>query len=367
MRAAAFLVVAGATLGVIEGAIRLMDAVLDLPLPALARTINARMALNPYQMPSPTHVRHWLLQAGWHAQSVDVAKMKRADGRIEGERAIDAARRSGYDLPLRINDAGFKGPDLDDSHSRPRLLVIGDSVTFGIAGWDFPRAIASSAPHVEVINGGVEGYSVRNALLRLPDYRAVKPQLCLIMIGWNNLYAESAPGHLRTLGEARRIVRMVGNGLGNGGIDADRALRQRQKHFDPDDPRVGQFRAARPAFVDDVEKLGESLESAGCKIAIATLAGLYVEGVAPSAKALEIGHLPAFTDNPAMLAASTTAANDGLRDLAKRRGWHIADVAAWADRQLHPRDRWFSDGVHFWAEGLTELGQFLAEDLSGTF
>ena len=41
---------------------------------------------------------------------------------------------------------------------------------------------------VEVVNGGVEGYSSRNVLFEIERYKALKPEIVTLYIGWNSLF-----------------------------------------------------------------------------------------------------------------------------------------------------------------------------------
>ena len=68
---------------------------------------------------------------------------------------------------LRINSRGFRGAEFtpEKPHGVVRIITLGDSVTFGLAGdgCHYPAALQrrfdEEAPgRVEVINAGVEGY-----------------------------------------------------------------------------------------------------------------------------------------------------------------------------------------------------------------
>ncbi|OAN55106.1 SGNH/GDSL hydrolase family protein [Magnetospirillum moscoviense] len=361
--------IAVVTLGLAEGMARLVSALERSEIPAVARLVNARLQLNPYQEPSDRYPRHWRLRTGWYADSRDLAAIKRASGREEGARFLEQASSIGFGLPLVVNSDGFKGPDLLAERTMPRLLAVGDSVTFGVAGWDYVRAMEASLAleglRMEGVNAGVEGYSTLNALHERPRLVAIRADVCLLMIGWNDLFAEDGRygtlgGHFHFAGMIRRVSRFLADSDRSA---ADKALRDRPKRPVVDDADVRRYQGYRPAFVDDLERLGVTLEQGGCRIAISTLAGLYTDNEPPSAKALAIGHLPAFTDNPYVLAAMTAGTNNALRGLAARHGWHLVDIAAWADRTAHPRADWFSDGVHLWAWALARLGDELAREL----
>jgi lysophospholipase L1-like esterase len=83
----------------------------------------------------------------------------------------------------------------------------------------------------------------------------------------------------------------------------------------------------------------------------------------PSAQALEVGHLPTFTDNPYVLAKISQEYNKTLRRLGKSHGLLVVDLEEWSRGSLKPRDRYFFDSVHLYEEGQSRIGAFLAEQL----
>ena len=85
----------------------------------------------------------------------------------------------------------------------------------------------------------------------------------------------------------------------------------------------------------------------------------------PSPQALKIGHLPAFTENPFVLAKLTERYNAALRALADRRRLGIIDLEKWSVRAFQPRESFFLDSVHLTARGLEMIGSFMAEQLAG--
>lgn len=62
----------------------------------------------------------------------------------------------------------------------------------------------------------------------------------------------------------------------------------------------------------------------------------------PSRQALEIGHLPTFTDNPYVLAKISMECNKVLRRLAKEQGFLLIDLEEWSRESLKPRENIFS-------------------------
>lgn len=74
----------------------------------------------------------------------------------------------GPGLDLTINSHGFRGPELDPSQGRRRIICLGDSFTLGFGVDDeftYPRRLAALMPEAEVINMGQGGYSISQAWL----------------------------------------------------------------------------------------------------------------------------------------------------------------------------------------------------------
>ena len=70
-------------------------------------------------------------------------------------------RKPEYDTLVSINSRGFRGPEVRDS-GEPRMMIIGDSMTFGYGMDDsdaYPAILDTLSTSVEVINGGLPGSS----------------------------------------------------------------------------------------------------------------------------------------------------------------------------------------------------------------
>lgn len=358
------------SLGVLELMARSLPLLEEMAPPPVIAAINARLSLNPYQIPSAEHARHWLLRPGYVSAVADMIEAKRVSGRLEGARILEEAARAGYTLPIQVNTQGFKGPELDPAHRRPRILVIGDSVTFGMGGWDYVRAaqgaLAMRGVDIEMVNGGVEGYAFANALWNVPLYRAIKPDICLIMLGWNDIFSQShlfgTPlGRFALVDVALRGWRRIADG-GRNPVEIALERRNKTKHSISDTPEVQRFHNFQPFFLDRAERLGDLLGAGGCRVTLATLPSLFHTGRQPSAYALAVGHLPDFTDNPYALAEIVEGTNAAYRTLAARKGWSLVDTAMFPDSRGF-EETWFTDSVHFNAPGLTALGNDLADGL----
>jgi lysophospholipase L1-like esterase len=98
---------------------------------------------------------------------------------------------------IRVNSLGYRGREF--TREKPpgvfRIVMLGDSVTFGVPGddCDYPAALQSlfdrnGGRRVEVINAAVEGYNSRDALQLLQaELLGYSPDLVTALIGWNDL------------------------------------------------------------------------------------------------------------------------------------------------------------------------------------
>jgi lysophospholipase L1-like esterase len=98
-------------------------------------------------------------------------------------------------MPYRVtsNSQGFRmAHAVTFPKTRPRILVLGDSFTFGPYLNDhdcYPSLMARLLPEVEVINGGVAGYTINDeADLFLERARYAEPDLVILQVLDNDLY-----------------------------------------------------------------------------------------------------------------------------------------------------------------------------------
>jgi hypothetical protein len=278
-------------------------------LPASARrevVPQGLLNLHPYQMVDERCSVHWKLRPGY------------SDGDIT------------------INEDGFKG---SETPVRPFCVAVGDSCTFGLGG-GWPEALQRRVGR-PVVNGGVEGYSARNALCRLPDYIATGPEFAIVYIGWNDLFGEFP--------EPSRIglVRLIETA----GFHARQRWGHRTKRWEPqDDPQYA------PSFLGDVEDIVVGFQDVGIRTLVVTLPGLYRTALRPSTAALEKGHLPVWTDNAYLLAYHTEVYNMALRDMCRDLGCGVIDAAAG-----FPYDEGdYMDSVHLTAVAQAKLGAWMA-------
>jgi hypothetical protein len=345
---------------------------------ALARsgTFLTRPAnLHAYQMPDPKHPANWVLRPGFKET---LEEWMVADGRpLSRERMQQVSKQ--YNIApdsviLRINAAGYKGPELDSAHSRVRILTIGNSCVFGSAidFFAFPRAmereLGKFGSNVEVVNAGVEGYQPWNVLLRLDDFAALRPEVTVVYLGWNALFQEKLFSGIARYSVGTQLVDRAREKM------ASRRLQQNTKaalaaydvpkKYDPNDPILSQVDDDwAPSFMGEMEEIIDRMERAGSKVVLVTLPALYQVKRVPTEAAMAKGHLPTFTRNPLVLARMTEAYNARLKDLANKRHIPLVDIAAWSDSTLQPSEEWFMDSVHLTEAGQARLGEYLAQQL----
>jgi lysophospholipase L1-like esterase/signal recognition particle subunit SEC65 len=352
------------------------------PAPSAAEIEEAGRALDldPYEIADLSQPRHWRLRAGYRATVREVLDAKRREGRVLAVRYIEKrAPELGIapdDVAISINDDGFRGPPLDPTHARLRILSLGDSCTFGTflsQDFGYPRALERELSRrgvaVEAINAGVEAYAPRNVLLRLDEFRALRPEITTVYLGWNALWGERYLEEAAGAGRALRSFRLFGEAYERArqtfGDQNRQALEDyaRPKHPDRNAREVRLLDAFTPSFLPDMMAIIEGMQASGSRVVLLTLPGLYAMDEDPSPRALEIGHLPTFTDNPFVLARMADRYNEVLRGLARERGCDLVDLAAWSREALRPRDAQFLDSVHLVELAQQKLGIHLADAL----
>lgn len=328
--------------------------------------------LDPYEQISPNKYYHWTLRPGYNASGQVVIENKIAQGKILGASANAADQEQSEATGITVNRDGFRGREIVRDSGAPKILMLGDSVTFGLTATTYPgwvqKNLAEKGIATQVINAGVEGYSTRNLLFEIDRYLALEPKIVTIMIGWNDLYtttpsAISIFDNLAIVRTVKRIARHIETRI----MEKDQVLAKMYGNAgsaDKDAPEVRRLIDYLPPYFQRVESLVERLREAGAIVYLVTLPGIFTMDTEPSERALEIGHLPHYTQNPYVLAAYAEANNKGLRRLARDIGAKVLDAAAWSKENLSPRETYFSDSVHLTAEGLKKLADFMADELA---
>lgn len=348
--------------------------------PAKVEAASRALGLDVYESADPVRPGRWRLRAGYRGTFGEVLGAKRAAGRVLAVRHMENASRTlgiSPDHPaIEVNAEGFRGPALDPQHAKIRILALGDSCTFGTPvaeDYTWARALEgklrSRGARVEVVNGGVEGYDASDVLARLHEFRALRPEITTLYIGWNALYRERYIEE--TSGAARYLysIRLFERARDTIAARRDDSRRvaleayERPKRAEREAREVTRVHEYRPSFLWQVERIVAGMREAGSRVAILTLPGLYAPDLEPSARALAIGHLPGFTDNPFVLAAMAARYNDSLRELAQRQGLMLVDLERWARDTLQPPESHFIDSVHLDERAQRQAGIWLASAL----
>lgn len=334
--------------------------------------------LDPYEIADARRPGRWLLRPGYTATLASLRAGKESAGRLLAVERLEAIARergiAGDEVILRVNSDGFKGPEIDHAHTHPRILALGDSCTFGtwFDRFSYPRVLErelrAGGRNVEVINGGVEGYVPASHLARVGDYAVLAPEMTTIYLGWNALFDErealSWPQRhfaaARLAAKARRRLAALLTDPREAALVAYRKPKRPRREA----PEVRALAAYEPSFRGDLERLVAALRGTGSQVALMTLPGLYIMEEDPAPRALQIGHLPEFTDNPFVLARLTQRYNETLREIARAGGLLIVDLERWSLDAFRPREDFFTDSVHLTEEAQEALGRHLAAELA---
>ncbi|MBN1210986.1 MAG: SGNH/GDSL hydrolase family protein [candidate division Zixibacteria bacterium] len=102
-------------------------------------------------------------------------------------------------LTYHINSHGFRGPEFEKEKKNYRILALGNSCTFGWGvdqdyTWvsQLEKILERQFPdnNCEVINAGIPGYSSHQGKILLKEKLLdLKPDMVLIMFGWNDHFA----------------------------------------------------------------------------------------------------------------------------------------------------------------------------------
>jgi lysophospholipase L1-like esterase len=367
------------SLGVfLEGAARVIYAFRDeIVLSSLfSGFLQRSLDLDPYEMPSPQGGHHWVLRPGYRSSLTQLLLDKKALGRDVGLRSLNTflIKKNAYTKDIfQVNKNGFKGSELDPTHRLPRILILGDSITFGLANIDYPNYLGmrlrEKGINAEVINGGVEGYTSRNHLLEIGRYKSLEPEFAILYIGWNELFTrvpwpEAWENRLRIVW----LLKQSGKGLrllvGNSKSTASK-LYNRALHPVPDSEDVVRLETYVPPFPGRIGQIIDEFKSIGTKVILVTLPSLFTMHETPDLEKMKAGYLPDYTKNPFVLAKLGERYNVALKSLALEKKVDLMDLEQWSTESLKPRERYFLDSIHFTLWGLKRVGVYMADWIAG--
>ncbi len=362
--------------GLLEGGARLVF-LYKTGVKGILGSAGISLNMDVYEEEDPNKPGNWRLRRSTDWTLQDLIHDKEARGAVLGaahlKETAELYQISDDEVAFKVNKHGFKGPEIDMGHSKKRILTIGDSCTFGswVDRFSYPRSMERKlnvmGHSVEVVNAGVEAYSPKNVLYRIEEFKSLKPDIVTVYIGWNAIYVDPAAERgvstlaiVRLLNIAWERISMLDE------TEQERALRmyERRKNPDRDAQEVVELDSYTPSFIDDVESIIKEMLAEDSRVALITLPGLFTLDEPPSEAALKIGHLPAFTNNPYVLAKMAARYNDLLEIMAQKYDLPLIDLDLWSRVALQPRADFFTDSVHLTEQGQMMLGEQLAKEMS---
>lgn len=329
-------------------------------------------ALDAYEIKSENDSSLWILKAGYKTTFEDALKEKVNRGAFLGVEALNKMKKefklTNESILMQINSDGFKGPEIDKEHKFNRILTIGDSCTFGTMfdRFSYPRVMQRSLNEngikSEVINAGVEGYGPKQVLKNMNKYLGLQPEIVTIYIGWNALFGDYNEKYSYHTWYIIQKVYKKFYQLYDPQKAAEIAYKK-EKVLSKKTEQYNNIQSYSPSFINDLESIINQFREKGIKVVLMTLPGLYSTDIVPSEKALNKGHLPTFTDNPYVLAKMSENYNNAIRKIAKEKEIDLIDLDKWANSNLTPKEKYFSDSVHLYEEGQRLLGEYIANEL----
>lgn len=358
-------------------ALVLLEGLLRVCAPIISARISVRTleaSLDSYEMIDPKNSRNWILRPGYQVTLSELAEEKQQEGKELGAAIISRFGQkynlSRDDVLFQINEFGFKGPDIDKAKEPGsiRIMTIGDSCTFGLFyDWSsyartLERYLQNQGNQVEVVNAGVEGYSTQNVLYRLDYFISFQPDIAIIYLGWNDLYADCLG--IKRLYIFRGFYYLYNSFFPPNQLIKDGKLCFADHYYNSSTAEARRYNSDyEPSFLPQVQQILSQLSENGVKPVLVTLPGLFSIDNAPSKEALQMGHLPSNIKNAYVLALMTRKYNNSLKQLAAEENIPLIDLEEWAENALVPPESWFFDSVHLSPEGQIAIGDYIGECL----
>jgi len=306
--------------------------------------------IDKYRVIDPHNWTNWILKPGYEITVEQTLDERSKEGR---ELAVEHLKKTAEEKQLQpqdkmfaINKWGFKGPDFPLQKTKTRIICLGDSTTFG-SHYDsdcYPRALERVLHNVEVINAGVLGYRVKNMLAMVDYYAQFKPDIALIYLGWNDLFADIKG--IKSLYLYKAIKSVV-----------DRIHPQERKftdHYWNTTEKINY----EPSFFEDVIRLAKKLKSNWMEPVFLTLPCLYSTNSTPTEEMLSMGHLPLRSKNAYVFAQMVESYNLWVRRFGELFNVRVIDTAKWAERELDYT--WYFDSLHLKHNGQIEMANYIA-------
>ena len=275
---------------------------------------------------------------------------------IENYHKLDDVKTDGP--ALQINHDGFRGSEIGPIQPGiPRIIINGDNLAFGLPGApsiaDLLQArLKNLGITASVINTGVEGYRTTDLIKRVNDYANLKPDLAIVLIGFND-YMRAEPAPLEPWSGLLRLIHRFHQGAFH------YASAQAAQ---PDDPRIKALAGYTPPMAKQLDKLLQAYRESGTRVIVVTLPMLFDLGQEITPEALAKGTLPGYLDNPYVLRAINQRYNASIRQVAQNQHAILADTSSWIHTFYDP-ERFFLSTTQLTPTGQAVLADFLADSV----
>ncbi len=274
---------------------------------------------------------------------------------------------------FRINKHGFRGPEFTRDKTC-RVICLGDSVTFGSSGEKntYPHIVQTEFEKkrtqlpVEVINAGVNGHSTYNMLFRINRIMKFKPDVVLVLAGWNDLFYED----IRNYQDNRMPFSSYWH------IESRENIRSHLLHFIRNKAGYIPHKSIPISYSPDefvpfnfeynLKRIISLIQSKKVKTALLTLPKLISDDpdkITPAEKKKVI--LPDFLEdgNIEAFLKIYKSYDTIIKDVAAEKNIPIIDVDSMMSMQKRPRGFFFEDTCHLTSSGYKILGKFVAKSL----
>ncbi len=273
---------------------------------------------------------------------------------------------------LDIDSLGLRGPEV--KQEKPphvtRIIMLGDSVTFGRAGDDchYPGVLRHVLDEkypgdFEIINGAVEGYNSEDALRLLEnELVGLSPDMVTVFIGWNDMIKQDPVRPLASAAEKRLAYAVYDIYL----IKLWRKVIYyylRRALLSPSSTLNLQEEAAFRTYVpivyrDNLERIIAVARKAGSKVVLFTLPSVLRPNMTP--KDVGMLYFPYFTYNVRKFQLLYEQYNQTIRAVGRENDLPVVDLQ---EPLRGYESKLFMDTAHLECEGYQILGRYLARVL----
>ncbi len=269
---------------------------------------------------------------------------------------------------LRINSRGLRAAEFTDAKPPRvfRIIMLGDSVTFGRAGDDchYPGVLqglfdAAGSRRVEVVNAAVEGYN-SEAALRLLRRKVLNysPDLITVLIGWNDLVKQD-PGRPdaseveKRLAYAMYDVYLVKFWRRVIYFHLRPVFLRIETHLTPEEQHA--FQSYVPlVYKENLEAIIAAARGAGTKVALFTLPSLLRPDMTPAD--IRKLYFPHFTYNLTKFRLLYERYNETIRVVGRENGVPVVET----QEAVRGREsELFMDTAHLECAGYQVLARYL--------